>query len=87
MKADIACRVTAAAGWYVPSLKPVEMPLSRIHVIALQNGLSVGTSLKGSSEHAGRAAAPDAPSARRAMNADMACRVTGFAGRPRALQL
>src|SRR5688572_21902685 len=76
MKADIAWRVTSAPGRYVPSLKPVETPDDFIHVISLQNGWALGTSLSGALVH-GASVAP----ARRAMNADVAWRVTTAVGR------
>src|SRR4051794_31482039 len=78
MNADIAWRVTEIEGRYVPSPKPVDTPVSFIHLISLQKGWLVGTSLNGAEEHAGRELSTPA---RRAMNADIAWRLTAIVGR------
>src|SRR5687767_1948221 len=55
MNADIAWRVTPVLGRYVPSSKPLLMSLSAIHLISLQNGWLIATSLKGGVGQAGSA--------------------------------
>jgi hypothetical protein len=51
MNADIAARLTGAAGRYVPSAKPVEIPCSAIHSMSAKNGCEGYASEKADTPH------------------------------------